>query len=628
MKFKDFCRAKLKEKKLTENAYIERLEYELNVIEELKFESIFAICYKIIKWAKEKDIRVGIGRGSAAGSLVCYALGITGLDPIKYDLQFERFLIRGRVSPPDIDMDFQDSRREEVYAYLESLLGKDRVAKICTFNIIRARSALRDVARATGVSVEEVDKIIKAIPYKIRKANTIEEIISHPDMLRHYSKYQDLFEIAKRLEGKPRHAGVHPAGVIISDRNIADLIPMQYSPKKKVAMTAWDMYDCEEAGLIKIDILGLMTLDIAEEVSRMIKDGGKQFPDIDNIEPNDKKVLKAFARGRTEAIFQFEKDYVQDLLKEIKVDSFKDLVALNALLRPGALAANAADIYAKRKFGTPFNYTHEDLKPILGNTYGLLVFQEQAMQIAQTIAGFSVSEADALRKAIAKTHAGTTESFRQDFFDGARTEGYKSNAISGIWRLLRGAGSYMFNKAHSTCYSFIAYQMMYLKIYYPTEFWTATLNSRLDDEKRLNHYIRYLTDHRFKILSPSIKDSESKFSPVEKKTIRAGFLRLKGIGPAAAKALEDLKDRSSFRAFIQSYATSGRAKINRSVLKILVDNESFRCYNIPANEVKSSLKNVLEPEEKKKSTLRETYILPDEENEYRSLHDLDDRKEA
>lgn len=628
--FDELCWQKLREKQLSTPEYLDRLKYELEVIHELKFEAVFIICHRLVTWAKQQGIRVGAGRGSAAGSLVCYILNITALDPIKYDLQFERFLIQGRVSPPDIDMDFQRDRRDEVYAHLEEMLGKDHVLRICTFNFMRTRAAIRDTARVLDIPLRNVDNILASIPYE-RKDEPISRLQMLPEMMHWTNLYPNLFKYASRLEGKPRHMSEHAAGVIISGTPIIDLIPIQYSPGKGKALTAWDMYDCEDAGIIKLDLLGLKTLDVMDEALGLIKKAHGIEIDIDNLVPNDPKVLGTFAQGNTKAIFQLEKDYVQELLYKTKVDKFNDLIAINALLRPGALAANAPTEYAERKHGKPFDYLHSGLVPILEPTHGLLVYQEQVMRIARELAGFSIQEADALRKAIAKLHAGTMARFKGNFFKGTAESGIGQRTSHSIWDMLKGAGTYMFNKAHSTCYSYIAYQMMYLKVYYPTEFWTATLNHEMGNETRLNHFIRLLKDRNYQILPPSAKDSSAYFAPVDRAVIRAGFLRIKGIGTKAAEQLESLTDRSSLHAWIESVREIGRRTLNKKAVEALEEAGVFYCYNVPRDEVHRELEEFITAKQARTITrLEETYLFGErpEKTKYQNIADYKAERES
>lgn len=611
MNFQEYCWLRLEQKKPLETfgpntIYGDRLTYELKVVEELQFEQVFIICHNLVQWAKKQGIRVGVGRGSAAGSLICYLLGITGLDPIEYDLQFERFLIQGRVNPPDIDMDFQRGRRAEVYAHLETMLGSEHLARLCTFSFMRMRAAIRDVARVLEIPLETVDKILKSIPWEKK---TLSEAINSQEIFRWVQQYPRLFEAALRLENKPRHVSIHAAGVIISGNPVLDTVPLQYNAGRELLSTAWDMYDCEEAGLIKLDILGLETLDVIQETVELVYKKTGSVIDIDHLTPNDPKVLKRFADGYTAGVFQLEEDYVKNILYEAQVDHFQDIVAINALLRPGALAANAPTEYAERKHGKKFKYIHETLKPILGPTYGLLVYQEQAIRIARDIAGFTIQEADGLRKAIAKTRPEVYARFRTQFVEGTMANGFDEYIAEDIWDMLSGAGSYMFNKSHSTCYAYIGYQTMWLKVYHPTEFWSALLNSKINDDEGIRRYIRELQENQFTILKPSAKESEIYFTPVRLGQIRAGFLRIKGVGKKAAQALVSLENRSSMASWIESVKKINRRPLNRKMLKILLDSDIFSCYNLPREEVSKLLDELSAPGQKQTNRLEELYLF-------------------
>lgn len=603
--FDNFCVLKLREKGYGQE-YRDRLDYELQVVNELKFEPVFIICHNLVNWAKTSGIRVGVGRGSAAGSLICYLLGITGLDPIKYDLSFERFLIQGRVNPPDIDMDFQRERRDEVYERLETMLGSEHVVRLCTFSYMRMRAAIRDVARVLEIPLETVESILKSIPHDKK---SLKEAIQEETVIPWAKKYPKLFEAALKLENKPRHVSVHAAGVIISGKPVIDMVPLQFNASKEQLSTAWDMYDCEEAGLIKLDILGLETLDVIEETVRLVEKRRGIKLDIDNIEPDDQKVFKRFTNGYTSGVFQFEEDYVKEILEKTNIDSFSDLVALNALLRPGALAANAPTEYAERKHGKQYTLIVKELQPILGPTYGLLVYQEQAIRIAREIAGFTIQAADALRKAIAKTKPEVYAKFQTKFVEGAIKNGFAPNEAERIWDMLSGAGSYMFNKSHSTCYSYISYQTMYLKTYHPTEFWTALLNSKINDNEQLRIYIRSLQESEFLILKPSAKDSGIYFAPVDSGQIRAGFLRIKGVGIKAATTLSTLEDRSSMGAWVESVKKINRRVLNRKMLKLLLDSGIFDCYNVPRDEVERHLDELTSQSVKRPRRLEELYLF-------------------
>lgn len=596
----EYCVSKLKSINLYNEEYVKRLEYELQTISEQKFEPIFIICHKIVKWAKSKKINVGVGRGSAAGSLVCYLLGITGIDPIKYDLRFERFLIKGRISPPDIDIDFENSRRNEVYEYIEELIGKDRVTRICTFSFMRARSAIRDVGRVLKIELSDINQIIDDMPDDL----SIKEISKNFSMSKWINKYPELFEYAGVLENKPRHISVHAAGVVIANENLIDLIPLRYSAKNKQITTAWNMYDLEELGFIKIDILGLKNLDVISEIIKLTK-GETSCEKIDNLNPNDSKVLNQFAEGNTTGIFQFERDYVKDILKEINVDSFNDLVAVNAMIRPGALSANAPAEYAKRKRGKKYRPIH-GISKILFNTYGLLTYQEQAMSISRTVAGFTIGESDKLRKIIAKTHGGKMSELKNKFINGAINNNYAPIEAQKIWELLEGAGAYMFNKAHSTCYSYIAYQLMFLKTYFVTEFWTAMINSKINKPDEIRKFVKFLKRNGFTLLYPSAAKSKAMFYPVQYKVIQAGFSCLKGVKKAAYQ-LENLENRSSITEFIESLNVVGRRIINKTVIESLLKANAFQCYNKPIDEIRDMLV-VKKKKVKKVKKIDETYL--------------------
>jgi len=535
---KELCNKGLKEKypRVTKEVK-ERLEKELSVIKKMGFSSYFLIVWDFINYAKTNGIYVGPGRGSGAGSIVAYLLNITGVDPIKYGLLFERFLNPGRITLPDLDIDFEDIYRDRVIDYVKHKYGENAVSQIITFNTLGARGAVRDVGRVMGRSVSECDRIAKMIPMHMSIDDALTQIPELKKEAEKNPKIKELLDIAKKLEGLKRHYGVHAAGVVITPGEITDFIPIAKARKGGVISQFEGDY-LIKLGLLKMDFLGLKTLTVIRHTVEMIKESRGISIDIEKIPLDDKKTFDLLGRGETFGVFQVESSGMQDILRKMKPTVFTDLAAVLALYRPGPLNAGMVEEFIERKHGKKkIEYLHPALEDILEETYGIILYQEQVMMIAQKLAGFSLIQADILRKAMGKKILSEMEAQREAFIKGCVKNGVDENLAEKIFELLAHFGAYGFNKSHSTAYAFISYQTAYLKANYPTEFMTALLNSVIGDEDKTYKYILEAQRMLIKVHPPDINESFTYFKMKSEKEILFGLLAIKNTGE---KGLEDL----------------------------------------------------------------------------------------
>ncbi|MDE2144962.1 MAG: DNA polymerase III subunit alpha, partial [Patescibacteria group bacterium] len=514
----------------------ERLEYEISVIGKTGFEDYFLIVQDYVNWAKDHGIVVGPGRGSAAGSFVSYVLGITGVNPIKYGLLFERFLNPERISMPDIDIDFADYRRDEVMAYLKDKYGEERVAQIITFGTMAARASVRDAGRALGLPYSFCDELAKMIPFEanLDKSDTklgkyLEEI---PELKERYKKDPDAGRVltaALNLEGTVRHASVHACGIVISATSLVNYLPLQRSPQDPNAIiTQIEMHGVEDLGLLKMDLLGLRNLTIIEETLRLIKNNTNEEVDIDKLPLDDAATFKFLQTAETTGIFQFESAGMRRYMKDLKPTELEDLVALGALYRPGPIELIPS--FINRKHGREkIAYLHPKLEPILKDTYGIGVYQEQMMRIARDLAGFTLPESDTLRKAIGKKVKSLLDEQQKKLIDGMIKNGIDEKTAEKIWELFPPFARYGFNKSHAVCYGLISYQTAYLKTHYPVEFMTALLNHANGDTERITFLAAEAERMGIKVLPPDINKSLGQFFP-EEKNIRYGLATIKNLG--------------------------------------------------------------------------------------------------
>ncbi len=561
----------------------ERLEYELGVIKQMGYAGYFLIVKDFCDYARSQGIPVGPGRGSAAGSLVSYALKITNIDPIKFELLFERFLNPERVSMPDIDIDFADRGRDKIIKYVIEKYGSDNVTQIITFGTMAARGVVRDVGRVLGFPYSEVDRIAKLIPAKLDI--TLEDALAQSselaDLVKKDQRVARLINYSKTLEGLARHASTHAAGVVIAPSALTNYVPLFKGSRDEVT-TQYDMKMVEEIGLLKMDFLGLRTLTVIDDALRMIGENNPEVRiDIDALPLDDPKVFEIFARGETAGIFQFESPGMREYLKKLHPEAFTDLSVMNALYRPGPLDArvevrkgqelNMIDIYIERKKGTlQTSYLNPKLEKILGETYGVIVFQEQVLQIANQLAGYTLGQADLLRKAMGKKDAALMAGQKQEFLDGAEKRGVDPKSAAEVFDQIETFARYGFNKAHATCYAFIAYQTAWLKCYYPREFMAAMMTSEITDTDRIYTLLEEARRLGVTVEPPDVNESRSDFSVVNGK-IRFGLQAVKNVGEEAAHAISDARKSGERFATLADLVTRVPLKyINRRTLESLV----------------------------------------------------------
>ena len=522
----------------TLDEYETRLTYEIEMIKKMKYPGYFLIVWDFIRYAREHGIPVGPGRGSAAGSLVAYSLRITDVDPLEYDLIFERFLNPERVSLPDIDIDFCERRRGEVIEYVTRKYGRENVAQIITFGTMKARAVVRDVGRALDMPFADVDKIAKLIPPALDM--TLEKALEETPALKELSQKDErvsgLLEAAKRLEGMTRHASVHAAGVVIAPRPIVEFAPLYKSQKDEIT-TQWAMKEVERVGLLKMDFLGLSTLTLLfDAVSEIRRTTGQQLA-LEDIPLDDAKTYQLFCEGLTNGVFQFESSGMKDTLRKAKPQCLEDLIALNALYRPGPLRGGVVDDYIARKHGrVEIKYDLPSLEPILKDTYGVIAYQEQVMRIASDVAGFTMGEADMLRKAMGKKNAAVMQAQRQRFIEGAQARGVSAKKATKLFDLMEYFAGYGFNKSHSTTYAYLAYQTAYLKANYPWHFMAALLTIEAQNTDKLAMYLAECRELGVPILQPDVNASELAFT-VTPEGVRYGLMAVKNVGEGAIESI-------------------------------------------------------------------------------------------
>ncbi|KWW20133.1 DNA polymerase III [Peribacillus simplex] len=554
--------------------YEERLRYELDVITKMKFSDYFLIVWDFMKFAKDQQILTGPGRGSAAGSMVAYVLSITDVDPIEHSLLFERFLNPERVSMPDIDIDFPDNRREEVIAYVAKKYGEYHVAQIITFGTLAAKAALRDTGRVFGLNSKEQEAVSKMIPNRL--GITLPEAFKESKRLRDFvnesNLNQKLFQTALLLEGLPRHTSTHAAGIVISDQALTEHIPIS-GGHEGIHLTQYPMDLLEELGLLKMDFLGLRNLTLIDNIIKNIQKGTGRKLDLSQIPMDDPETLALLGRGETTGVFQFESDGIRKVLVKLKPNRFEDIVAVNALYRPGPM--ENIPLFIERKHGlAPIDYLHEDLRDILEPTYGVIVYQEQIMQIASRLAGFSLGEADLLRRAVSKKKKDVLDEERQHFVSGALQQGYSEKTADEIYSLIVRFANYGFNRSHAVAYSVIAYQLGYLKTHYPEYFMAALMTSVIGNDEKVAQYIREAKKKGIAVLAPSINRSGYPFIP-EKEGIRFSLGAIKGIGGTVLKEIFAARRQKKFEDLFDFCLRVSGKIVNRKVLEALVNSGAF-----------------------------------------------------
>jgi DNA polymerase-3 subunit alpha len=556
--------------------YRDRLAYEISVVEKMGFPSYFLIVSDFIRFARERGISVGPGRGSAAGSIVAWSLKITEIDPLKYDLLFERFLNPERISMPDIDIDFCQARRGEVIEYVTKKYGRENVAQIVTFSQLKPKLAVRDVARVLSLPIALGDRIAKLVPdgpdVNFKKA--MEESSALRELVESDESARKIVRIAERLEGLSRHAGMHAAGVVIAPRPIIEYLPL-YRTNKDEITTQFDMNAVEKMGLLKIDFLGLITLDIIDETVAAIRDRTGKAPDLDHLPLDDEETYELFRSGKTACVFQFDSSGMRDLLRRAKPRVFADLAALNALYRPGALDAGTVEDYVRRRSGTSkVTYPLPEIQDVLEETLGILVYQEQVMQIAQRVAGYSLAEADLLRKAIGKKKREIMVAEGKKFFERATKHGTPARKVEELWGLIEPFARYGFPKAHAVAYALIAYKTAYLKAHYPVDFLAATLSAEIGSTDGIVKVIGDCVEMGIPVLPPDINESKQKFTGVGP-AIRFGLAAVKGVGDAAAEAILEERRKGPFRSFTDFALRLDSHLVNKRTLDALICAGAF-----------------------------------------------------
>lgn len=553
----------------------ERLEHELNIIERMGYQGYFLIVWDLVNFARKRGIPVGPGRGSAAGSLVAYCLGITNIDPLRYNLLFERFLNPERVSMPDIDIDFCFERRDEVIEYVRQKYGEDHVAQIITFGTMAARAAVRDVGRVLGWPVAEVDRIAKLVPAEL--GITLDRALEVSPELRglyqNSSRVRELLDTARAVEGLPRHASIHAAGLVITPEPLVHYIPLQKTGD--AITTQFPMQTVEELGLLKMDLLGLRTLTVIGHTVEMLRKQGKEI-DIDNLPLDDRKTYELLSTGESTGIFQLESSGMRSLLRSLKPERMEDIIALVALYRPGPLGSGMVEDFIQRKHGlVPVTYPHPDLEPVLKETYGVILYQEQVMQIAHLMAGYTLGQADELRRAMGKKKPEEMARHRNQFIEGATKKGYDPGLAAHIFDLMEYFAGYGFNKSHSAAYALVAYQTAYLKAHHPVEFMAALLSSVSQHLEKVAPYLEECRRLGIEVLPPDINESGVDFS-VGDGHIRFGLAAIKNVGRAAVEAILAAREAGGpFTSLADFCRRVDLQVVNRRVLESLIRCGAF-----------------------------------------------------
>ena len=577
-----------------------RLTHELSIITKMGFSAYFLIVYDFIRYAKTHKIPVGPGRGSGAGSIVSYLLDITDVDPIKYELIFERFLNPSRVTMPDLDIDFADTGREKVIEYVREKYGEKNVSQIITFGSMQSRLAVRDIGRVLDISLKDTDKIAKLIPLGESINNALEEVEELKNLMETRADYKELLEIAKKVEGMKRHIGVHAAGILISDSDMTNYVPFTKSPKG-VITTQYEGEHLVSLGLLKMDFLGLKNLSIIDDAIKLIKNFRNIDLNINKIPLDDEKTFTLLKEGNSVAVFQLESKGMQDLLKKLLPENINDIIALIALYRPGPMGSGMLDDFVNRKHGKSLiKYDHQILEPILKETYGVILYQEQVMRIAMDMAGFSPSKADNLRKAMGKKIPEILEKERASFLEGASKNNIKESISKKIFDNIIKFGGYGFNKSHSTAYGLVSYRTAYLKANYLIEYMTSVLNNAIGDTDSILDYINECKNLGIKILPIDINKSFDKFciENLEQKEIRLGFSIIKGMGEKAASQIVQAKNNENFLNF-SDFLKKTNTNINKKAVENLIKVGAFDSLGYTRKSLLENYEKILENISKK-----------------------------
>jgi DNA polymerase-3 subunit alpha len=600
--------AKERYRELT-HSVIDRIDYELSVIQRMKFEDYFLVVWDFMKFAHESGMITGPGRGSAAGSIIAFVLKITSVDPLEHGLLFERFLNPERVSMPDIDIDFPDTRREEVLKYVAAKYGSEHVAQIITFGTLAAKAAVRDAGRVMDTPGEVVDKTAKLIPSRpgitlnaaLKESYGFEKAYSEDEGVR------KLVDVAMTLEGLPRHASTHAAGVVISSDPLSDHVPLQEG-HGGIPLTQYSMEWLEEAGLLKMDFLGLRNLSLIEEIITSVHNRTGFKVHLSEIPFDDTKTFELLGTGDTTGVFQLESDGMRRVLQKLKPTEFEDIVAVNALYRPGPMQ-NIPE-YIEGKHGMKkVSYLHPDLEPILSSTYGVIVYQEQIMQIASKAAGFTLGEADLLRRAVGKKKRDILIRERAHFVEGCLMKGYSSETAEALYDLIVRFADYGFNRSHAVAYSVIAYQLAYLKANYPLDFMAALLSSVIGNPDKTSAYIKESRHKGIPVLPPCVRNSGIAFR-AEKDAVRFGLLSIKNAGLQAIRHIEEMNSEKAFDDLFDLCARCSLKKVNKRTLESLIFAGALDCFGIERSTLLATLDSALEYGEKVQSLQeQEQYML-------------------
>ncbi len=586
---------------VNEHKYWERLEEELEIICSKGFAGYFLIVQDFINWAKAQSIPVGPGRGSAAGSLAAYALKITNLDPLRYNLLFERFLNVERESMPDIDVDFCYNRREEVIRYVTDTYGKDSVAQITTFGTMKAKAVVRDVGRALGMSFAQTDKIAKLIPDELKM--TIDKALDQePDLKAKADSDEQiaqLLDISRRLEGLARHASTHAAGIVISDRPMQEYLPL-YQGKKGEVVTQYDMKKVEKVGLIKFDFLGLKTLTVISDTLDLARDNGQAVPDLDTLPLDDAETFSLLCRGQTDGVFQLESSGMRKVLMDLRPNTFEDVIAVLALYRPGPLESGMVTDFIRRKHGEiEVEYPHPSLEPILKETYGVILYQEQVMRIASELANYSLGDGDILRRAMGKKDPAVMAKQRTKFLQGAKENDLPEDTANYIFDLMEKFAGYGFNKSHSAAYALISYQTAFLKARFPVEFMAALITSEVSNTDKVISHINACREMKVKVLQPDVNKSRHPFS-VEDSAIRFGLSGVKNVGDGAIQALVTEREANGpYRNMLDLCERVNLRRVSKRVLESLIKSGGLDCFGCSRAAMVAALDKVVTTAQKK-----------------------------
>ena len=552
------------------------MKSELKIIEEMGFAAYFLIVWDFIKYAKDNNIPVGPGRGSAAGSLVAYALGITDIDPIEHNLLFERFLNPERISMPDVDIDFCIDRREKVIEYVSQKYGEDKVCQIITFGTLAARAAMKGVARVLDIPYAESDRLAKMIPatVKVKIDDALQEGMELKKLYDKDPKVRELVDLAKSVEGIKYNMGTHAAGVIISRDPLSDVVPVQKS-KDGIIITQYPMNDLEKLGLLKMDFLGLRNLTIIDHTVKLVKERQDIDLNINSIPIDDTGVYEMLSRGETDGVFQIESSGMKTLVRDLRPSQFEDIGALVALFRPGPINSGMVRDFVQRKHGkAKVEYLHPSLEPILKDTYGTIVYQEQIMQIAQVLAGYTPGQADILRRAMGKKKHEEMEKQKEIFLSGAQKNNVNPVIAKDLFDAMSEFASYCFNRSHSAAYAMLAYQTAYLKVHFPVEYMSSLLSSVCDNQDKTQAYIAECQRMGMEILPPDVNKSCADFTP-DGKNIRFGLASVKNVGMGVVEEIEKTREKEPFSSFFDFCTRVNLKCLNKRTLESLIKAGAF-----------------------------------------------------